>query len=70
MVDDDASISGKSCEHFDWDWPEKDSPSHEMANDQAEELSDQEMADDRLDDEHVEEIRPSKRIRVTQEDMV
>nr|GEV27513.1 hypothetical protein [Tanacetum cinerariifolium] len=27
---DDASISGKSCEHFDWDWPEKDSPSTEF----------------------------------------
>nr|GEW91649.1 hypothetical protein [Tanacetum cinerariifolium] len=25
-TDDDASISGKSCEHFGWDSPEKDSP--------------------------------------------
>ncbi|GKB48420.1 hypothetical protein Tco_0899173 [Tanacetum coccineum] len=24
-IDDDASISEKSCEHFGWDWPEKDS---------------------------------------------
>ncbi|GKG33447.1 hypothetical protein Tco_0433606, partial [Tanacetum coccineum] len=38
----------------------------EIANDQAEELSDQEVADDCLDDEHVEERRPSKRIEVTQ----
>nr|GEU66683.1 hypothetical protein [Tanacetum cinerariifolium] len=42
----------------------------EMANDQAEALSDQEVADDCLDDEQVEEKRPSKRIRVTQEEMV
>ncbi|GKE09952.1 hypothetical protein Tco_1413503 [Tanacetum coccineum] len=41
-----------------------------MANDQAEALSDQEVADDCLDDEQVEERRPSKRIRVTQEEMV
>ncbi|GJY98900.1 hypothetical protein Tco_0516330 [Tanacetum coccineum] len=91
-TDDDA--------HFDWDWPEKDSPCTEvdwqddhfhetenlfigldqaiqfaeevieMANDQAEALSDQEVADDCLDDEHVEERRQSKRIRVTQEEMV
>nr|GEY10794.1 hypothetical protein [Tanacetum cinerariifolium] len=27
---DDASISGKSCEHFGWDWPKKDSPSTEF----------------------------------------
>ncbi|GKF76829.1 hypothetical protein Tco_0229299 [Tanacetum coccineum] len=38
----------------------------EMANDQAEALSDQEVADECLDDEQVEERRPSKRIRVTQ----
>ena len=37
----------------------------EMDNDQAEALSDQEVADDCLDDEHVKERRPSKRIRVT-----
>ncbi|GKD69126.1 hypothetical protein Tco_1323216 [Tanacetum coccineum] len=41
-----------------------------MANDQAEALSDQEVADDCLDDEQVEERRPSKRIIVTQEEMV
>ncbi|GKF62418.1 hypothetical protein Tco_0182472, partial [Tanacetum coccineum] len=41
-----------------------------MANDQAEALSDQEVADDCLDDEQVKERRPSKRIRVTQEKMV
>ncbi|GJW21856.1 hypothetical protein Tco_0032478 [Tanacetum coccineum] len=102
-MDDDASISGKSCEHFGWDWPEKDSlgtevdwqfdPLHEtedffvrldqpiqvvvvqnnvheevieMANDQDEALSsDQEVTDEYLDDEHVQERRPSKRIRVT-----
>ncbi|GJS91936.1 hypothetical protein Tco_0774572 [Tanacetum coccineum] len=29
-TDDDASISGKSCEHFGWDWPEKDSPGTEV----------------------------------------
>ncbi|GJT64054.1 hypothetical protein Tco_1015534 [Tanacetum coccineum] len=124
-TDDDASISGKSCEHFGWDWPEKDSPgievdwqgdsfhetedlfvgldqpiqvvvvqnnvqqevtgevvfnplAHEevteeaieIASDQAEALSDQEVADDCLDDEHVEERIPSKRIRVTQKVMV
>nr|GEV39260.1 hypothetical protein [Tanacetum cinerariifolium] len=38
-----------------------------MANDQAEVLSDQEVADECLDDEQVEEKRPSKRIRVNQE---
>ncbi|GKC16847.1 hypothetical protein Tco_1013629 [Tanacetum coccineum] len=42
-TDDDASISGKSCEHFGWDWPKKDSLEVakeviEMANDQAEAL--------------------------------
>ncbi|GJY15763.1 hypothetical protein Tco_0386185 [Tanacetum coccineum] len=42
----------------------------EMANDQAEALSDQEVTDECLDDEHVEERRPSKKIRVTQEEMV
>ncbi|GJX09481.1 hypothetical protein Tco_0199340 [Tanacetum coccineum] len=89
------NISGKSCEHFGWDWPEKDSPGTEvewldqpiqvagevvfyppvhedvaeevikMANDQAEALCDQEVTDECLDDEYVEERRPSKRIRVT-----
>nr|GEY11051.1 hypothetical protein [Tanacetum cinerariifolium] len=43
----------------------------EMANDQAVALSsDQEVTDECLDDEQVKEIRPSKRIRVTQEEMV
>ncbi|GJT89128.1 hypothetical protein Tco_1070845 [Tanacetum coccineum] len=120
-----TSIGGKSCEHFGWDWPEKDSPGTEvdwqddslhetkdffvgldqsiqvvvvqnnvqqevtrevvfyppvhedvveevieMANDQAEALSDQEVADECLDDEQVKERRPSKRIRVIQEEMV
>ncbi|GKE41462.1 hypothetical protein Tco_1468746, partial [Tanacetum coccineum] len=38
----------------------------EMANDQAEALSsDKEVTDECLDDEHVEERRPSKRIKVT-----
>ncbi|GJS90477.1 hypothetical protein Tco_0773113 [Tanacetum coccineum] len=59
--DDDASISGKSSDHFDWDWPEKDSPYA---------LYDQDVVDDSLDDEHVEEGRPSKRIRIPQEEMV
>ncbi|GJS00947.1 hypothetical protein Tco_0317455 [Tanacetum coccineum] len=82
-------MSGKSCEHFGWDWPENDSPDtkvvvsqnnvHEevaeevikMANDQAKALSyDQEVTGECLDDEHVEERRPSKRIRVTQKEMV
>ncbi|GKC73282.1 hypothetical protein Tco_1119165, partial [Tanacetum coccineum] len=40
------------------------------ANDQVEVLSNQEVADECLDDEQVEERRPSKRIRVTQEEMV
>ncbi|GJV18650.1 hypothetical protein Tco_1367670 [Tanacetum coccineum] len=72
-TDDDDSISGKSCEHFGWDW---DSPGVaeeviEMANDQAEALSyDKEVTDECLDDEHVGESRPSKRIRVTKEEMV
>ncbi|GJS40333.1 hypothetical protein Tco_0565376 [Tanacetum coccineum] len=43
----------------------------EMANDQAEVLSsDKEVNDECLDDEHVEESRLSKRIRVTQEEMI
>ncbi|GKA63939.1 hypothetical protein Tco_0763545 [Tanacetum coccineum] len=70
-TDDDASISRKSSEHFGWDWPEKDSPDvMEIANDQAEALSDQEVVNDCFDDEKVEERRPSKRIRVTQEETV
>nr|GEV73528.1 hypothetical protein [Tanacetum cinerariifolium] len=36
----------------------------------SEALSDQKVADECVDDEHVEERRPSKRIRVTQEEMV
>ncbi|GKC89608.1 hypothetical protein Tco_1150257 [Tanacetum coccineum] len=108
-TDDDASISGKSCEHFGWDWDSpgtevdwQDDPLHEiedlfvgldqpiqlvvsqnyvhegvaeevieMANDQAEALSsDKEVSNECLDDEHVGESRPSKRIRVTKEEMV
>ncbi|GKB45298.1 hypothetical protein Tco_0896051 [Tanacetum coccineum] len=108
-TDDDASISGKSCEHFGWDWDSpctevdwQDDPLHEiedlfvgldqpiqlvvsqnnvhegvaeevieMANDQAEVLSsDKEVTDECLDDEQVGESRPSKRIRVTKEEMV
>nr|GEU36305.1 hypothetical protein [Tanacetum cinerariifolium] len=60
MVERDDEI--KSSDHFGWDWPEKDSL--------VEALSDQEVANDCLDDEHVKERRPSKRIRVTQEEMV
>ncbi|GJT33258.1 hypothetical protein Tco_0923677 [Tanacetum coccineum] len=29
-TDDDASISRKSCDHFGWDWLEKDSPGTEV----------------------------------------
>ncbi|GJV09966.1 hypothetical protein Tco_1351507 [Tanacetum coccineum] len=61
-TDDDASISGKS-------WVAEEVI--EMANDQAEALSlDKEVTDECLDDEQVGESRPSKRIRVTQEEMV
>nr|GEW34203.1 hypothetical protein [Tanacetum cinerariifolium] len=42
----------------------------EMANDQAEALSDHKLVDECLDDKHVEERRPIKRIKVTQEEMV
>ncbi|GKB18508.1 hypothetical protein Tco_0852431 [Tanacetum coccineum] len=72
-TDDDANISGKLCEHFVWDW---DSPGVaeeviEMAKDQAKALSsDKEVTDECLDDEQVGESRPSKRIRVTKEEMV
>ncbi|GJW83482.1 hypothetical protein Tco_0156627 [Tanacetum coccineum] len=38
----------------------------EMDNDQAKELSDQEVANDCLDDKQVKERRPSKRIKDTQ----
>ncbi|GJW36599.1 hypothetical protein Tco_0059519 [Tanacetum coccineum] len=108
-TDDDASMSGKSCEHFGWDWDSsgtevdwQDDPLHEtedffvrldqpihlvvaqnnvpeevaedvieMANDQVEALSsDKEVTDECLDDEHVDERRPIKRVRVTQEEMV
>nr|GEU63694.1 hypothetical protein [Tanacetum cinerariifolium] len=74
-TDDGASISGKSCEHFGWDLPKKDSPEvagevMEIANDQDEELFDQEVADDCLDDERVKERIPSKRIRDTHGEMV
>ncbi|GJW66525.1 hypothetical protein Tco_0120949 [Tanacetum coccineum] len=133
-TDDDASISGKSCEHFGWDWDSpgtkvdwQDDPLHEtedffvgldqpiqlvvaqnnvhegvaedffvgldqpiqlvvaqnnvhegvaeevieMANDQAEALSSKkEVTNECLDNEQVGESRPSKRIRVTQKEMV
>ncbi|GJS09261.1 hypothetical protein Tco_0366057 [Tanacetum coccineum] len=107
-TDDDASISGKSCEHFGWDWDSpgtevdwQDDPLHEtedlfvgldqpiqlvvsqnniykgvieevieMANGQVEALSsDKEVTDECLDDEQVGESRPSKKIRVTKEEM-
>nr|GEW29432.1 hypothetical protein [Tanacetum cinerariifolium] len=42
----------------------------EMANDQDEAQFDQEVDDDSLDHKHVEERRPSKRIRVTQEEII
>nr|GEY90436.1 hypothetical protein [Tanacetum cinerariifolium] len=42
----------------------------EIANDQAEALSsDKEVTDECLDDKHVGKSRPSKRIRVTKEEM-
>ncbi|GJS47475.1 hypothetical protein Tco_0597596, partial [Tanacetum coccineum] len=104
-TDDDASISGKSCEHFGWDWPEKDSPGTEVdwQDDPLHETEDffvgldqsiqvmvvqnnvqhevarevvfyplvhEEVAKECLDDKQVEEKRPSKRIRVTQKEMV
>ncbi|GJR20807.1 hypothetical protein Tco_0969334, partial [Tanacetum coccineum] len=74
-TDDDASIIRKLCEHFGWDWLENDSTEVaeeviEIANDQVEALSDQEVTDECLDDAYVKERRPSKRIRVTQEEMV
>ncbi|GJT45871.1 hypothetical protein Tco_0954586 [Tanacetum coccineum] len=60
------------------DW--KDDPLHDTEyffvgslkwlNDQAKALSNQEVADECLDDEHVEEKGPNKRIRVTHEEMV
>nr|GEW76719.1 hypothetical protein [Tanacetum cinerariifolium] len=68
-TDDDASISEKSCEHFGWDWDSPDQPIQLVVaqNNVHEELSsDKEMIDECLDDEQVEERRPSKRIRVTQ----
>nr|GEZ34525.1 hypothetical protein [Tanacetum cinerariifolium] len=67
-------ISGKSCDHSGWDWPENGSPEVaeeviEMANDQAEALpSDKEVTDECLDDEQFEERRPRKSVKVTQED--
>ncbi|GJV28082.1 hypothetical protein Tco_1384530 [Tanacetum coccineum] len=60
-TNNDASISGKSKVVFD---PLVHEEVMEMANDQAEGLSDQEVAYDCLDDKHVEEIRTRKRIRV------
>ncbi|GKE08245.1 hypothetical protein Tco_1411796 [Tanacetum coccineum] len=71
--DDDASISGKSSDHFDWDWPEKDSlctkvewqddPFHETKYLYVE-------LDKAIEDVVVEEGRPSKRIIIHQEEMV
>ncbi|GJU24282.1 hypothetical protein Tco_1162903 [Tanacetum coccineum] len=82
-MDDDASISEKSYFFVGLDQPiqvvvvqnnvneEVTEEVIEMANDQAEALSsDQEVTDEYLDDEQVQERRPSKRIRVTQEEMV
>nr|GEZ45069.1 hypothetical protein [Tanacetum cinerariifolium] len=81
-MDDDASISGKSYLFVGLDQIQLVvSPNnvHEgvteevikMANDQAEALSsNKEVTDECLDDEHVGESRPSKRIRVTKEEMV
>ncbi|GKB95366.1 hypothetical protein Tco_0981503 [Tanacetum coccineum] len=73
-TDDDASISGKSCEHFVSQNNVHEGVAEEvieMANDQAEALSsDKEVTDECLDDEQVGKSRPSKRIRVTKEEMV
>ncbi|GKC02368.1 hypothetical protein Tco_0993978 [Tanacetum coccineum] len=72
-TDDDASISGKSCQPIQLVVAQNNVPEEvfEMANDQAEALSsDKEVIDECLDDEHANERRPSKRIRVTQEEMV
>nr|GEY15816.1 hypothetical protein [Tanacetum cinerariifolium] len=80
---DDASISGKSYFFVRLDQPIQvvvaQNNVHvkvakeviEMANDQAEALSsNQEVNDKCLDDKQVSERRPSKRIRVTQEETV
>ncbi|GJU05835.1 hypothetical protein Tco_1122265 [Tanacetum coccineum] len=70
-TDDDASISGKSCEHFSWDW---DSPVHNNVQQEvAGEIVlyppiDEDVAEEMMNND--EERRPSKRIRVTQEEIV
>ncbi|GJX32454.1 hypothetical protein Tco_0242309 [Tanacetum coccineum] len=76
-TDDDASISGKSYQPIHLVVAQNNVPEEvakeviEMANDQAEALSsDKEVTDECLDDEQVDERIPSKRIRVTQEEMV
>ncbi|GKE05128.1 hypothetical protein Tco_1397146 [Tanacetum coccineum] len=76
-TDDDASISGKSYQPIQLVVAQNNVHEEvaeeviELANDQAEALSsDKEVTDECLDDEQVEERRPSKRIRVTQEEMV
>nr|GEW00464.1 hypothetical protein [Tanacetum cinerariifolium] len=76
-TDDDASISGKSYQPIQVVVAQNNVHEEvaeeviEMANDQVEALSsDKEVTDECLDDEHVEERRPSKRIRVTQEEIV
>nr|GEZ24588.1 hypothetical protein [Tanacetum cinerariifolium] len=68
-TDDDASISGKSYLFVVHERVTEEVI--EMANDQAEALSsDKEVTDECLDDKQVGESRPSKRIRVTKEEMV
>nr|GEU53812.1 hypothetical protein [Tanacetum cinerariifolium] len=82
-TDDDAIISGKPYLFVGLDQPIQLVVSQnniheglaeeviEMANDQAEALSsDKEVTDECLDDEQVGKSRPSKRIRVTKEEMV
>nr|GEV32261.1 reverse transcriptase domain-containing protein [Tanacetum cinerariifolium] len=65
VTDDDAGISGKTCEHFGWDSPGTEvdwrfDPLHEIEDFFVE--LDQPI--------QVEERRPSKRIRVTKKEMV
>ncbi|GJT44076.1 hypothetical protein Tco_0952791 [Tanacetum coccineum] len=81
-TDDEASISGKSCEHFGWDWDSpgtevdwQDDPLHETEDffvglDQPIQLVVTQNNVHEEVAEEVEERRPSKRIRVTQEEMV
>nr|GEZ78914.1 hypothetical protein [Tanacetum cinerariifolium] len=76
-TNDDASISGNSYQPIQVVVAQNNVHKEvaeeviTMANDQAEALSsDQEVTDECLDDKQVEERRPTKRIRVTQEEII